>query len=55
MKVIQVDGGQHVEENAYLANSIGLLYPAERVDLIMTWAESALDTDTEIIIDLDNE
>jgi hypothetical protein len=55
MKVIQVDGGQSVTENPHLANSVGVLYPAERVDFVMGWPESAVDTDTEIIIELDKE
>jgi hypothetical protein len=55
MKVIQVDGGQPVVENSDLVNSIGVLYPAERVDFVVSWPESVVDTDTEVIIELDNE
>jgi hypothetical protein len=55
MKVIQVDGGLPVAGNSELVNSIGVLYPAERVDFVVSWPESAVYTDTEIIIELDNE
>jgi hypothetical protein len=55
MRVIQVDGGMPVAENSDLVNAIGVLYPAERVDFILSWPESALDTETEIIIALDKE
>jgi hypothetical protein len=55
MKVIQVDGGQSVAENSDRVNSVGVLYPAERVDLIVAWPEEVVNTDTEIIIALDKE
>jgi hypothetical protein len=55
LKIIQVDGGLPVAENHGLVNSVGVLYPAERVDFIMSWPESAVDTETEIIIALDKE
>jgi hypothetical protein len=55
MKVIQVDGGQPVAGTSHLTNSVGVLYPAERVDFIVSWSESAVETDTEVIIELDNE
>jgi hypothetical protein len=55
MKVIQVDGGLPVVENSDLVNSIGVLYPAERVDFVVLWSRAIEDTDTEIIIDLDDE
>ena len=55
MQVIQVDGGLPVIENLALFNSIGVLYPAERVDFVVSWPESATDTDTEIIVELDDE
>jgi hypothetical protein len=53
MKVIQVDGGQPVVSN--ISNSVGVLYPAERVDFVVTWSESDIDTDAEIVITLDKE
>lgn len=55
MKIVQVDGGQQIAENDHPANSVGVLYPAERVDFILTWSKSAANTDTEIIIELDKE
>ena len=44
-----------VAENPDLVNSVGVLYPAERVDFIISWPKSAVDTETEIIIELDKE
>jgi len=55
MKVIKVDGGQPVFEVPHPVNSVGILYPAERVDFVIAWPESAVNTDTEIIIELDKE
>lgn len=55
IKIIQVDGGHPVAEHSDLVNSVGVLYPAERVDFIISWPESAVDTETEIIITLDKE
>jgi hypothetical protein len=55
MKVIQVDGGQPIVENSKLVNSIGILYPAERVDFVASWPDLVMDTDTEVIVELDNE
>ncbi|KUJ15800.1 uncharacterized protein LY89DRAFT_783068 [Mollisia scopiformis] len=54
MKVIQVDGGGQVESSE-LVNSVGVLYPAERVDLVVSWPETVVDTDTKIIVELDKE
>ncbi|KAE9365868.1 multicopper oxidase [Stipitochalara longipes BDJ] len=55
IKVIQVDGGQPVIADFPLTNSIGVLYPAERVDFVVSWPENVINTDTEIIIELDDE
>ncbi|CZR52693.1 related to multicopper oxidase [Phialocephala subalpina] len=57
MKVIRVDGGQPVIGNSHPINinSIGVLYPAERVDFVLAWPQKFRDTDTEITIELDNE
>ena len=55
MEIIQVDGGQAVVANSSPTNSIGVLYPAERVDFIVSWAESTENMNTEIIIELDDE
>ncbi|KAH8900175.1 hypothetical protein GQ53DRAFT_869529 [Thozetella sp. PMI_491] len=53
MDAIQIDGGLPI--TSHTANSIGVLYPAERVDFILRWPDSAADTDSEIIIELDDE
>ncbi len=53
MNVIQVDGGPSVVSHP--ANSVGVLYPAERVDLVLSWPESAGDLNSEIVIELDAE
>jgi len=53
MTVFQVDGGLPVEPQ--VANSVGVLYPAERLDFILAWPESVADADTELIIQLDKE
>jgi hypothetical protein len=50
-----VDGGLPVAETPDLFNSVGVLYPAERVDFIISWPESAVDSETEMIIALDKE
>ncbi|KAI5459063.1 iron transport multicopper oxidase fet3 [Mariannaea sp. PMI_226] len=53
MAVLSVDGGQPIISN--VSNSVGILYPAERVDLLLSWRESERSQDSEIIIQLDNE
>jgi len=53
MNVIQVDGGLPVVSHP--ANSVGVLYPAERVDFVVSWSEPVVDTDTEMILTLDAE
>lgn len=53
ISVIQVDGGRPVI--SHVANSVGVLYPAERVDFVVSWSESVIDADSEIIIALDTE
>jgi hypothetical protein len=55
MKVMQVDGGQAVAGDSHPVNSIGVLYPAERVDFVLAWPKSAVNTDTEIVVELDKE
>ena len=42
-------------ENSGFVNSVGVLYPAERVDFVVSWPESVVNTDTEIITELDDE
>lgn len=53
MTVIQVDGGLPVI--SHVANSVGVLYPAERVDFVVAWPESSVNTKSEIMIELDKE
>jgi len=55
MNAIQVDGGQPVNGTSHPVNSVGVLYPAERVDFIVAWSEAAVYTDTEIIVELNKE
>jgi hypothetical protein len=55
MTIIQVDGGLPVMQNTDPVNSAGVLYPAERVDFVVSWHNQAAYTDTEIIIELDDE
>ncbi|KAH8648436.1 iron transport multicopper oxidase fet3 [Xylariales sp. PMI_506] len=54
MSVIQLDGGQ-VAIHDIPATAVGTLYPAERMDLVVSWLEAGKDTDTEITIALDKE
>ncbi|OAA57414.1 iron transport multicopper oxidase fet3 [Niveomyces insectorum RCEF 264] len=53
LNVIQVDGGRPVV--SHLASSLGVLYPAQRVDFVVTWPHAAADTDTDFIVDIDDE
>lgn len=54
MTVIQLDGGGEIS-NAHVAESVGILYPAERVDVILELKASEPDQATHFIIALDNE
>lgn len=53
MNAIQVDGGLPVV--SYPSTSIGVLYPAERVDFVVEWLEPGPASDSEITIQLDKE
>lgn len=53
MQTIQVDGGLSVASHD--ANSVGVVYPAQRVDYVLSWPASAIHTDTELQITIDNE
>jgi hypothetical protein len=55
MKVITVDGGHPIAEVSQPVNSIGILYPAERVDVVVSWPELVVDAETELIVKLDKE
>jgi hypothetical protein len=50
-----VDGGLPVAKRHATVSSVGILYPAERVDFVLSWPESSADRETEIIIALDKE
>jgi hypothetical protein len=55
LEVIKVDGGLPVAKRHATVSSVGILYPAERVDFVLSWPESSADRETEIIIALDKE
>jgi len=63
INVFQIDGGQAVfsdplasdSSDASKFNSVGILYPGERVDFVLAWSKPDMNTDTEIIIKLDKE
>lgn len=53
INAIQVDGGLPVVSHP--STSIGVLYPAERVDFVVDWPGSGPVSDSEITIQLDKE
>lgn len=53
MKTIQIDGGLPIVSTD--ANSVGVVYPAQRVDYILSWPENATGEDTELVISVDGE
>jgi hypothetical protein len=53
--VIKVDGGHDVQAVNHTTNTVGTLYPAERVDFILGWREAAREKDSQLIISLDHE
>lgn len=53
LRVINVDGGLPII--AEKASSVGVLYPAERMDMIVSWEKNALAKDTALHVQLDNE
>lgn len=53
MNISHVDGGLPVISRT--ANSIGVLYPGERVDFSLSWPKSTLNTNTQITIEIDKE
>lgn len=53
LEIFQVDGGLSVVSQT--ANSIGVLYPGERVDFILSWANPTPSLESQIKIDLDKE
>jgi len=53
LQVISVDGGLPII--AEEASSVGILYPAERMDIIVSWEKNALAQDTALHVQLDDE
>lgn len=54
INVTHLDGGQKIL-SANMANSVGILYPGERVDFILEWSNENQKDHSEIIIQLDKE
>ena len=54
IRVISVDGGHGVTpSNA--SNSVGVLYPAERVDFILSWDIDGKDSLSQLVVEMDPE
>ncbi|KAH8802618.1 laccase iv [Xylogone sp. PMI_703] len=54
MSLFQVDGGGEVKPSPY-SSSIGILYPGERVDILLDWDVGPYDTESFLSITLDKE
>jgi FtsP/CotA-like multicopper oxidase with cupredoxin domain len=54
MTVVQLDGGQRIA-NAEVVDLIGILYPAERMDVIVHWEDGEQKSDAVLTVSLDNE
>jgi FtsP/CotA-like multicopper oxidase with cupredoxin domain len=54
IKVVQVDGGNHVEGSA-ITDSVGIIYPGERVDIIVDWTKCQDEFSSYLIVALDRE
>jgi len=58
MQLITVDGGAKVAENTPTTNAMGILYPGERIDVILDRTasmEDGSDNSNEMSIELDRE
>ncbi|KAL2206867.1 iron transport multicopper oxidase fet3 [Sarocladium strictum] len=53
LQVINVDGGLPIV--AQKASSVGALYPAERMDIIVSWEKNSLAQETALHVQLDDE
>jgi hypothetical protein len=53
MTVLQIDGGNDVEPSPP-STAIGIIYPGERIDLLVEWPDSDEDT-SHLTIILDTE
>jgi hypothetical protein len=54
MTTVQLDGRQRIA-NAEVVDSIVILYPAERMDVIVHWGDGEQKSDAVLTISLDNE
>lgn len=54
IKIIQIDGGNHVESDS-ITDSVGILYPGERVDIVVNWENCPDDFASHLIVALDRE
>lgn len=54
INVTHLDGGQKII-SADAANSVGTLYPGERVDFILEWPSKSQSKYSEIMVQLDKE
>jgi hypothetical protein len=54
LSAIQVDGGGRLQANEE-SESIGILYPGERVDVIVEWDENPPDQPPNLVVVLDQE
>jgi hypothetical protein len=50
MTIIQIDGGNNVE-SVPQSSAIGILYPGERMDIVVEWPEAATESNFTIILD----
>jgi hypothetical protein len=53
ISVFRVDGGQSIASSE-IVDSVGVLYPGERVDILVGW-EVNRESDSVLIISLDEE
>jgi hypothetical protein len=54
ISAIQVDGGGRLQANEG-SESIGILYPGERVDMIVEWDQNPPDQPPQLVVILDQE
>jgi hypothetical protein len=50
MTVIQIDGGNNVEPMSS-SSAIGILYPGERMDMIVEWPQAEPGSNFTVILD----
>jgi hypothetical protein len=54
LSAIQVDGGGRLQSNEG-SEAIGILYPGERVDMIVEWDQNPPDQQPHLVVILDQE